>query len=151
MNSELKKILEDSAWYEGRKKDVAYIYDDLKRNELSIPNDIIYKFIEEFEYVHLIYKTKNGIFIEVHFSVDKGIENTPTELHSAFEKNFGAPLVPVGCLGESIGVIEMSYSGQLILIVPEEGMFFLGENLTAALECIFFQNTLSKIADIPDW
>lgn len=151
MRRELKKILEDSAWYEGRKKDVDYIHDDLMRNELSPPNKIIYEFIEEFEYVHLSYKTPNGIFLDVHFSVEEGIQHTPVELHSEFEKIFGESLVPVGYFGEHVGVIEMSYSGKLILIVPEDGMFLLGENLESALESIFLKTHLSKISDIPNW
>ena len=151
MREELKVVLENSAWYQGRKKDVDYILDCLLHKGLTTPNEIIYKFIQEFEYVHLSHQTDNSIFIDVHFSVEEGIEHTPVELHSAFEKIYGEFLVPVGYFGEHVGIIEMSYSGKLILIVPEEGMFFLGENLEVALENIFFEKQIVKIANIPEW
>lgn len=151
MRNELQKILEDSAWYEGRKKYLDYVLEKLRQNGLSMPNEVIYKFIEEFEYVHLSYKTVNGFFLDIHFSVEEGIQHTPVELHSEFEKIFGESLVPVGYFGEYVGVIELSYSGKFILIVPEDGMFFLGENLELALENIFFKTQIPKIAAIPNW
>lgn len=147
----MQKILEDSAWYAGRKKDLAYVLEQLKHDELPPPNEVIYKFIEEFEYVHLSYQTANGIFLDIHFSVEEGIQHTPVELHSEFEKIFGESLVPVGYFGQYVGVIEMSYSGKFILIVPEDGMFFLGADLESALENIFFKTAINKIADMPDW
>ncbi|PSK93130.1 SUKH-3 domain-containing protein [Taibaiella chishuiensis] len=145
MNKKIFDLLRESAWYEGREKDIAYLYDELSSNNLSKPNEIVFKFLAEFNNVFIKHTTLDNRFIEVHFDLEGAIEITHLELLAKIEKVITENLVPIGYIGDYEASLLMSYSGRVYMMLEDEGFFELGQNWEDALETILEQKEFKNI------
>lgn len=122
MDKYIFEILSESAWYQGRKRDIDYVVDNLKHEQFTLPNESILKLIEEFIYVELNFKTPDGLFSNIRFNIEDAQSYVSLKMLRAYESVTKECLVPVATIHYDAGVLFMSHASKFYMI-HEDGFF----------------------------
>lgn len=143
MKDNIKEILSEAGWYEGREIDIEYMIDELKREGLTIPNILIEELLKEFWNLELNFMTPDERYgrIRLNTGVALGVES---KVLIFFEEYINEKLVPVGSIDDESAILFVSYSGKFYMAA--NGVFFLiGNDFFKGMEAIIYQKNIIRI------
>ena len=134
-------ILENAGWYPGRKIDISYMLESLRREGFHLPNATVKEVLEEFGNIKLLFNKPDGTASSFQINIDVAIRNLSSEIVSCYELIVHEKLVPCGVLEFGSALFLMSYSGKGFMAY-EEQFYQIGNSFVESLSAIVFQRDI---------
>lgn len=140
----IKHLLEEAGWYEGRRVDIEYMIDDLRKAGLTIPNDLISELLTEFWNLELNFILSDGLSSNIRLNIEEAMMGIMIEELEKLQRATNDKLVPAGLIHFESALLFVSYSGKFYMIV-ERQMFLIGQNFFDMLETVVFRKGISQL------
>ncbi len=145
MNTELKLILEDGGWYEGRQREIEYFVEEIKNHNLTLPNKLVEEFLKEFVNLEFKFKISGGENWNIRLISEDIIPYITSRHLKIWSHLANEDIVPIGTLHENTAYLFLSYSGKFYMAF-EEKFYLIGNDFTNCLDNIINQKAILRIA-----
>jgi len=140
MDNKAKILLEECGWYEGRQIEIDYLIQDIKNNDLALPNVVIENFLKEFGNLEIAVPTQNQI-ISIRTILDEIVPYIEGDQLKMLSVLANENIVPIAVLNEGAAYLFLSYSGKFFMLY-ETKFYFLGDNFFDVIDGIAKQKEL---------
>jgi len=139
----IKRLISEAGWYEGRKIDVGYMAEHLKRSGYSAPNKLINELLEEFWDIRIRYAYSDGYETDIFLNIDEAISNTTNQRAENIKIRVKESVVPVGTMIDTYYILWVSYSGKFY-ISQLELLYYIGDTILSMVDFVFSEGDLDS-------
>lgn len=140
----IKTILEDGGWYEGRQREIEYIIQEIKSNNLTLPNKLVEDFLKEFVNLEFRFKILNGQTWNIRLILDDILPYVEAKNLKFWSEIVNEDIVPIGTLYENNAYLFLSYTGKFYMAY-ENKFYLIGDDFNDCINNIINQKSILSL------
>jgi hypothetical protein len=144
MNEKVKEILEDAGWYNGRQIEIDYLIEEIKGNDLTIPNEAIENFLKEFGNLEFNFVLLTGEPGNIKLVIDEVAPYIEPRNLIQWQNLAKENIVPVGTMFNDDAYLFISYSGKFYMANGNK-FFLIGDDFFDCIDKVINQKNIIRI------
>ncbi len=144
MDTKVKKILEEAGWYNGRQIETDYLIEEIKGNDLTIPNGVIENFLKEFGNLEFNFILPTGEWGNIRLIIDEVAPYIESRALLQWQDLAKENIVPVGTMFNDDAYLFISYSGRFYMATGDK-FFLTGDDFFDCIDKVVNQKNILRI------
>ena len=145
MDTNVKTILENAGWYEGRQREIDYIIEEIKINNLPVPDKFVQEFLKEFINLELNFKTPDDKYGNIRLILEDIVPYIEERHLKVWSDLATEAIFPIGSLFANTAYLFLSHSGKFYMAY-EDKFYLIGDDFNKCLDNIINQKDIHRIA-----
>lgn len=145
INNQLRDVLENAGWYEGRQISIDYIIDELWQDGYDITqNKIIQNLLREFWNLNIEFKNHDGTYSNVRLNTER-VGGVSQQVVQKISELIHEKIIPLATIHDDSAILFVSENGRFYMGVDEQ-FYRIGNDFFEALDTIINQKEVLKFS-----